>query len=220
MWHNNSIFSWNSVEQQRARYCGKTITKVGQGPQYQNISLNFRMNTLLTIALPSHWRQRYKLFTSSFSIFYNSYCIYDTYIWNAKDNLIIIGRYEMQSRTNVHFLVFHLTLADAIVCFITMPMETIWRVVIEVFALQNQRKQEVLLAKWGETLNRSEISSLSCIEVDVQKILENSACSGTRGTLRARGWWWWGPAAIFSPPWCSLCSPSTGGNLENIKMTI
>ena len=59
----------------------------------------------------------------------------------------IYGRYEMQSRTNVHFLVFHLTLADAIVCFITMPMETIWRVVIEVFALQNQRKQEVLLAK-------------------------------------------------------------------------
>ena len=41
-------------------------------------------------------------------------------------------RYEMQSRTNVHFLVFHLTLADAIVSFITMPMETIWRVVIEV----------------------------------------------------------------------------------------
>ena len=62
----------------------------------------------------------------------------------------------MQSRTNVHFLVFHLTLADAIVCFITMPMETIWRVVIEVFALQNQRKQEVLLAKWGETFNHSE----------------------------------------------------------------
>ena len=41
-------------------------------------------------------------------------------------------RYEVQSRTNVHFLVFHLTLADAIVSFITMPMETIWRVVIEV----------------------------------------------------------------------------------------
>ena len=61
--------------------------------------------------------------------------------------IITIGRYEMQSRTNVHFLVFHLTLADAIVCFITMPMETIWRVVIEVFALQNQRKQEVLLSK-------------------------------------------------------------------------
>ena len=47
------IFSWNSVEQQRAGYCGKTITKVGQGPQYQNISLNFRMNRLVTIALPS-----------------------------------------------------------------------------------------------------------------------------------------------------------------------
>ena len=54
MWHNEFIFSWNSVEQQRALYCGKTITKVGQGPQYQYISFNFRMNTLLAIALPSH----------------------------------------------------------------------------------------------------------------------------------------------------------------------
>ena len=35
-------------------------------------------------------------------------------------------------RTNVHYLVFHLTLADAIVCFVTMPMETIWRYLEEV----------------------------------------------------------------------------------------
>ena len=69
----------------------------------------------------------------------------------------------MQSRTNVHFLVFHLTLADAIVCFITMPMETIWRIVIEVFALQSQRKQNE--EKHPET------SSLSCIEVVVVKYL-------------------------------------------------
>ena len=71
----------------------------------------------------------------------------------------IYGRYEMQSRTNVHFLVFHLTLADAIVCFITMPMETIWRIVIEVFALQSQRKQ-------NEEKHPSKTSSLSCIEVE------------------------------------------------------
>ena len=41
-------------------------------------------------------------------------------------------RVDLVSRTNVHFLVFHLTLADAVISFITMPMETIWRVVIEV----------------------------------------------------------------------------------------
>ena len=73
------------------------------------------------------------------------------------------GRYEMQSRTNVHFLIFHLTLADAIVCFITMPMETIWRIVIEVVALQSQRKQNE--EKHPET------SSLSIIEVVVVKYL-------------------------------------------------
>ena len=43
-----------------------------------------------------------------------------------------IPRVDLVSRTNVHFLVFHLTLADAVISFITMPMETIWRVVIEV----------------------------------------------------------------------------------------
>ena len=32
----------------------------------------------------------------------------------------------------MHYLVFHLTLADAIVCFVTMPMETIWRYMDEV----------------------------------------------------------------------------------------
>ena len=36
------------------------------------------------------------------------------------------------SRTNVHFLVFHLTLADVVICFITMPLETVWRVVVQV----------------------------------------------------------------------------------------
>ena len=35
-------------------------------------------------------------------------------------------------RTNVHYLVYHLTLADSITCFITLPMETIWRATIQV----------------------------------------------------------------------------------------
>ena len=91
------------------------------------------------------------IFFNPFMSCFPSYIVHIVYmIYNSYFHLriiIIIGRYEMQSRTNVHFLVFHLTLADAIVCFITMPMETIWRVVIEVFALQNQRKQEVLLSK-------------------------------------------------------------------------
>lgn len=36
-----------------------------------------------------------------------------------------------KSRTNVHYLVFHLTLADSIICFVTLPMETLWRLTIE-----------------------------------------------------------------------------------------
>ena len=41
-------------------------------------------------------------------------------------------RTDIRSRTNVHYLVFHLTVADTITCFITMPMETAWRLFIEV----------------------------------------------------------------------------------------
>ena len=33
----------------------------------------------------------------------------------------------MRSRTNVHYLVFHLTLADTITSYVTLPMETLWR---------------------------------------------------------------------------------------------
>ena len=39
---------------------------------------------------------------------------------------------EVGSRTNVHYLVFHLTLADTLISYVTMPMETAWRVAIEV----------------------------------------------------------------------------------------
>ena len=45
---------------------------------------------------------------------------------------INLPRQDLQSRTNVHYLVFHLTIADTIISFITMPMETIWRIIIEV----------------------------------------------------------------------------------------
>ena len=45
---------------------------------------------------------------------------------------VCLFRHDQQSRTNVHFLVFHLTIADTIISFITMPMEIIWRIIIEV----------------------------------------------------------------------------------------
>ena len=48
------------------------------------------------------------------------------YLWITCKHLCLL------IRTNVHYLVFHLTLADAIVCFVTMPMETIWRYLEEV----------------------------------------------------------------------------------------
>ena len=42
------------------------------------------------------------------------------------------NRPTIRSRTNVHYLVFHLTIADTITCFITLPMETVWRATVGV----------------------------------------------------------------------------------------
>ena len=47
-------------------------------------------------------------------------------------------RPEVRSRTNVHYLVFHLTIADTITSFITMPMETLWRLTIQVTLTKNR----------------------------------------------------------------------------------
>ena len=49
--------------------------------------------------------------------------------------LVVGGRKVQQldtrSRTNVHYLVYQLTLADSIVCFITLPLEAAWRFTIQ-----------------------------------------------------------------------------------------
>ena len=42
---------------------------------------------------------------------------------------------EARTRTNVHYLVFHLTLADTITSYITLPMETLWRLTIQVMMM-------------------------------------------------------------------------------------
>jgi hypothetical protein len=47
----------------------------------------------------------------------------------------IIPKYFLfRSKTNVHFLVFQLILADTLVSCITMPMEAIWRLTIQWYA--------------------------------------------------------------------------------------
>ena len=45
------------------------------------------------------------------------------------DNLFYL---KFSMRTNVHTLVFHLTVADSIVSFVTMPLEAAWRYTMQV----------------------------------------------------------------------------------------
>ena len=59
-------------------------------------------------------------------------CILVLKMSRQRECCVCLFRHDQQSRTNVHFLVFHLTIADTIISFITMPMEIIWRIIIEV----------------------------------------------------------------------------------------
>ena len=43
---------------------------------------------------------------------------------------IFIPDISSSSRTNVHYLVYHLTIADSITTFITLPMEEVYRALI------------------------------------------------------------------------------------------
>ena len=79
------------------------------------------------------------LYRSVFFIFHNCPCVNENISVGIVLNswvLVIAGkqstRQDIRSRTNVHYIVFHLTIADTITCFITMPMETLWRLTIEV----------------------------------------------------------------------------------------
>ena len=50
----------------------------------------------------------------------------------SSENLnICLSRPQAGGRTNVHYLVFHLTLADSIICYVVLPLETLWRLTIE-----------------------------------------------------------------------------------------
>ena len=53
----------------------------------------------------------------------------------------------LRRRTNVHFLVFHLTLADVVTCFITLPMETVWRITVGVSECDQGDKIDTLIVR-------------------------------------------------------------------------
>ena len=52
-------------------------------------------------------------------------------IWNKSIRKKRISLNICRSRTNVHLLVFHLTIADSLVSFITMPLEAGWKLTMQ-----------------------------------------------------------------------------------------
>ena len=118
-------------------------------------------------------------------------------------------------RTNVHYLVFHLTVADTITCYITLPMETIWKATIGV-------SSKILLRIWlrfhlpkclhfllfKETQKKDQtlfMSFLRCCKNKSKcchKTLNYKYFSGTAQTGCANHWWWWELEDIFCLLWC------------------
>ena len=71
---------------------------------------------------------------------------------------------ETRSRTNVHYLVFHLTIADTITCFITMPMETLWRLTLQWYAGNMMCKVLMMIRTGGYIL-----SSLMLVVISIDR---------------------------------------------------
>ena len=72
-----------------------------------------------------------------------------------------------KSRTNVHYLVFHLTLADSVICFVTLPMETLWRLTIEWHAGNIMCKVLMMFRTGGYIL-----SSLILVVISIDRWVE------------------------------------------------
>ena len=64
---------------------------------------------------------------------YERLAIYSTTVLDKRATIVKLNDI-FRSRTNVHYLVFHLTIADTLVSFITMPLEAAWR-----FTLQERK---------------------------------------------------------------------------------
>ena len=69
--------------------------------------------------------------------------------------------YNARSRTNIHYLVFHLTIADTLVSFVTMPLEAAWRF--------TQQVANISLRLYKDTKKTSDILTLFPDKVSKEK---------------------------------------------------
>jgi len=99
--------------------------------------------------------------------------------------LIIAGRQakrpDIRTRTNVHYLVYHLTIADAITCFVTLPMETIWRATIQWYA-GNFVCKVLMMARTGGFI----LSSNMLVVLSIDRYISISNPLSSLNTARQR----------------------------------
>ena len=75
---------------------------------------------------------------------------------------------ELRSRTNVHYLVFHLTLADTVTSYVTLPMETLWRLTKQWYAGNIMCKLLMMVRTGGYIL-----SSLLLVVLSIDRSVNN-----------------------------------------------
>ena len=99
-------------------------------------------------------------------------------VWQAELRVsltVILCRPQARSKTNLHYLVFHLTLADSIVSYVVLPLETLWRLTIEWHA-GNLACKILMMFRTGGFILSSFILVVICIDrlesidVDVKMI--------------------------------------------------
>ena len=92
---------------------------------------------------------------------------------------------QYRSRTNVHYLVFHLTIADTITCFITLPMETAWRATIEWYA-GNLLCKALMMVRTGGFILSSNLLVVLSIDRYISISRPLSSLNAVRQRNRAR----------------------------------
>jgi len=95
------------------------------------------------------------------------------------------NRQDTRSWTNVHFLVFHLTIADSVTCSITLPMETVWRATVEWYAGNMVCKVLMMIRTGGFILSSNMLVVLSIDRaISISKPLFSLNVERQRGRAR------------------------------------